>query len=417
MLKSIGKSPTLYYDESDYYQNNYNNNGQNNNGNDDGSYNVVEPSNAECVPYYGTDVADDDDYYNGNDDQEAENDQAEEEEANRQLSSNDYQNDVAYSSTLGCSSKGNYVIGVFKGGSCDGNYFQTAIDKFHGYNRQHKWVGCRALWNQGSNEVTYERTRELLSNSWTCDIRLYPNSCPDPYGVKGHYEYALRTAAHGGDPMRAYRQSVWRRPIRVMSGILLVVTAIVLLVTYNITNNKRIMARGGGWKVGLQCLKEDFLVQWGVFKVAAQGYWAKAREAAARRSAARRAAAQKRRAERSLSGSYPRSGRKKLRRKSSSRKSKSRSKSRGRSMDDDTEMDGESGVELGRVRRKSKSRKGERKSKSKSRRSKSRGDGEGRSSSRRGSRSRDQDEDDRDGGASPISFPSLEDNGYDGVMA
>ena len=322
LLKSIGKQPTLYYDESDYYQKN--NNGGNNG--DDG-YSYVEPSNSECVPFYGT--LDDDGYAN-----------------DRQLNSGDNnQNNAAYSSTLGCTSEGKYDVGVFKGGSCDGNYFLKTIDKFRGYNRQYWGVGCHSLWNRDANEVTYERMEELLSNSWACDITLYPDSCPDPYGVKGHYEYALRTAAQGGDPMRAYRASVWRRPIRAFSWVLAFATAVVLLVTYNVKNHARIMARGGGWKVGLQCLKEDT-------KESAQVHYAHARGMASKWREERRRAAEKRRELREQEKAAARKSRRR-----SLKKSKSRSRSRRKEREEDFN-DEDSGVELRRVspRKSSKSR-------------------------------------------------------------
>ena len=407
MLKSVGKDPALYYDASDYYQNNDNNE----NGDDDAS-SYIEPNNAICVPYYGTlqnDQEQQDEYGNYNNER-----RDRDRERDRNLGSQDNNNNADYSSSLGCNSDGNYIMGAFKGGSCDGNYFLQSIDKFSSYNRQHKHVGCHSLWHRGANEVTYERMATLLQQSWTCDIRLYPRSCPDPYGIKGHYEYALRTAAHGGNPMRAYRNSVWRRPIRTLSWIVFVITLIVLLITYNIKHHTRIMDRGGGWKVGLLCLKEDFSVRWGNAQAASAVYWAKAREAAAKRSADRRLAAQQRRAERveegGRKGRSPRSsGDEKQRRrrksksgKSRSTKSKSRSKTR-RDTDDDVNDNvgsdeygggdggggaGEEGVEMSRVSpRKSKSSK--RSPRSGGDHSGERGGGE-RSEQRRSSRRREQ---------------------------
>ena len=29
----------------------------------------------------------------------------------------------------------------------------------------------------------------LLNNSWSCDLRLYPDGCPDPYQLKEQYDF------------------------------------------------------------------------------------------------------------------------------------------------------------------------------------------------------------------------------------
>ena len=84
---------------------------------------------------------------------------------------------------------------------------------------------------------------ELLSNSWTCDIRLYPKSCPDPYGEKVKYEYALRTASHGGNPMLAYKNMQLKRPLRAISFVLVILS---MFIYYYTKNHKRIKAEGKG---------------------------------------------------------------------------------------------------------------------------------------------------------------------------
>jgi len=352
LLKSLEKVPKLYYDSDYYYENQasqVNGGNQDNNNQDDGQNYYSEPSNADCLAYYDYAPPDMDDDYaqwqNGGNNQN--------QNQNRKLSSGseDY-SQQGYSSTLGCSGDGKYVMSIFQGNSCDGNNFIQDINKFRAYNRQHNHVGCHSLWHSGSSETTYENMRELLSNSWSCDTKVYPHQCPDPYGEKARYEYALRTAAHGGNPMAAYRNSLMRRPIRILSWIMLLITICVLLVTYNVKNHKRIMDRGGGWKVSLQCLREDGKVRWASATAAAQIYWESARKAAAERRAQRYVEAEARqrrrdeRKSRSRSGGGGKDGERRRRRKSKKSKSKRRSKSRG---DDGEDQGGGDGVEMGRV--------------------------------------------------------------------
>jgi len=355
LLKSLEKVPKLYYDSDYYYENQasqVNGGNQDNNNQDDGQNYYTEPSNADCLAYYDYAPPDmDDDYAQWQNGGNNNNNQ------NRELSSGseDY-SQQGYSSTLGCSGDGKYVMSIFQGNSCDGNNFIQDINKFRAYNRQHNHVGCHSLWHSGSSETTYENMRELLSNSWSCDTKVYPHQCPDPYGEKARYEYALRTAAHGGNPMAAYRNSLMRRPIRILSWIMLLITICVLLVTYNVKNHKRIMDRGGGWKVSLQCLREDGKVRWASATAAAQIYWESARKAAAERRAQRSVEAearQRRREERksrSRSGGGGKDGERRRRRKSKKSKSKRRSKSRGDEFyDGEDGAEGGNGVEMGRI--------------------------------------------------------------------
>ena len=195
-----------------------------------------------------------------------EEEQDEEDGRRRRLSgsqhsgSRDGQCDTDYTSTMGCDANGDYVMALFEGDSCDGNYFTQVIDTMSTYNKQHERIGCHALYKgeSDSNSIKHTKVVELLKNSWTCDVTLYPNSCPDPYGVKRSYEYAMKQAQHGINPVFAMRLSEWRIPLRTASGIMFVITLWVAFVTYVVKNADRIKAQGGGWKVGLRCLCEDF---------------------------------------------------------------------------------------------------------------------------------------------------------------
>mmetsp|Transcript_17564 Transcript_17564/g.38381 ORF Transcript_17564/g.38381 Transcript_17564/m.38381 type:complete len:232 (+) Transcript_17564:241-936(+) len=105
----------------------------------------------------------------------------------------------------------------------------------------------------------------LLSNSWSCDLRLYPNGCPDPFGEKKNYDFAIRTVARGGNPQLAYRNMMLKLPIRIISWILFAVTLLIFLLAYIVENETRaIESKGGKNIVGyLRCIGEDIVTGWG----------------------------------------------------------------------------------------------------------------------------------------------------------
>ena len=58
-------------------------------------------------------------------------------------------------------------------------------------------------------------------------------------GKKAQYDYAVRTAAHGGNPMLAYMNTQLRRPLRTFSWVLLVLSVLILCISHYIKNRKR----------------------------------------------------------------------------------------------------------------------------------------------------------------------------------
>merc|ERR1712087_872986 len=122
----------------------------------------------------------------------------------------------------------------FEGDTCDGNYYVDALDALQGYNRQHSSMGrCHKI-------KSLETISFLLNNSWSCDQDLYPVQCPDPYGKKEEYDYALRTIAHGGDAQMAYRVIHFKRPLQVWTWIFALCGLTLMLIGYYITNRERI---------------------------------------------------------------------------------------------------------------------------------------------------------------------------------
>lgn len=107
----------------------------------------------------------------------------------------------------------------------------------------------------------------LLNNSWSCDLRLYPDGCPDPYQLKEQYDFAMRTVIHGGNAQRAYRTMTIQKPLHIATYILLGVTGALFVLAYLIKNEQRVLAqhKGGKGKKSIggyaQCVGEDLVYQ------------------------------------------------------------------------------------------------------------------------------------------------------------
>ena len=204
LLESLGKSPNLYYDGSyvnGYYNSNYEN-----------GYNV---SNADCV-------VDEDSYM---------------------------------SSTMGCSIGGKFVMAEFEGDYCHGTDFYDIIDPLHKYNRQMGRLGCHRIW--GRNFGSSAMASQLFKNSWSCDLNLYPNGCPDPYGKKASYDYALRAVAHGQSASWAVANMKLKLPLRILSWLMIVSGIFFLIFGYHVQNRDRMKANGGGLRGFFRVLSED----------------------------------------------------------------------------------------------------------------------------------------------------------------
>eukprot|EP00535_Pseudo-nitzschia_heimii_P000786 CAMPEP_0197184568 /NCGR_PEP_ID=MMETSP1423-20130617/10125_1 /TAXON_ID=476441 /ORGANISM="Pseudo-nitzschia heimii, Strain UNC1101" /LENGTH=441 /DNA_ID=CAMNT_0042635411 /DNA_START=102 /DNA_END=1427 /DNA_ORIENTATION=+ len=236
LLKSIGETPIFYnYDNGDDDANDDGNN------DDDNGYDDEVSANAACV--------------------EIEYDESEDNEDNDDNSNSGSNDNDGYSASLGCSTDGNYVIAAFQSSSCDGNYFTDVVDDFEDYNDQHSAIGCHKIYDSNV-EVSVENIITLMNNSWSCDLRLYPNGCPDPFGEKEKFDFAMRTVAHGGNPNLAYKNMVFKTPMHITSWILLAVSILILLITYIIKNESRaIRSKGGKNMMGyLRCVAEDIAI-------------------------------------------------------------------------------------------------------------------------------------------------------------
>lgn len=220
-LKAVGMNPVVYYD----------------NGGDDNYNGYSGNSNAVCQA-----IED-----NGN-------------QANGRREEGQSGDENSLVSTMGCNSEGQYIIASFQASNCDGNYFLKEIDSFQAYNKQHASVGCHRIWGRDHSSY-YSSVQLLLNNSWTCDLDLYPNGCPDPYGKKERWDFALRTVASGGNAKLAYRNMVYKRPLRILSFIFGLLAMAILSFGYYVKNRERIASKGGKFRGYLRCVWSDFRLQ------------------------------------------------------------------------------------------------------------------------------------------------------------
>lgn len=202
LLNALGKTPKVYYD-GEYVDNWYNSNYASN------------TSNADCV----------------------------------------VDNDSYMSSTMGCAAGGMFAMAIFQGEYCHGSDFYDIIDPLLNYNRQMNRIGCHKIWGRGVGSRSTATT--LLSYSWSCDLDLYPKGCPDPYGQKARYDYALRAVAHGQSPTWAVTNMKLKRPLRILSWLLFILGIFFLIFGYNVQNRERMSMKGGGLKGFFRVLNED----------------------------------------------------------------------------------------------------------------------------------------------------------------
>ena len=104
--------------------------------------------------------------------------------------------------------------------------------------------------NNDNGQQSYSYTvynspaENLLSNSWACDISVYPKGCPDPYGLKKKYDSILQAVANGRNPRMVITNAQLKQPITVISYLTLFVGLGLCLSAYYIRNQKRMKQMG-----------------------------------------------------------------------------------------------------------------------------------------------------------------------------
>ena len=267
LIDAIGKTPTVYFDD-DVVDDDDDDDG--NYGDDDGSnnYNVYKQKsiNAQChILSYGDDnrALNEQGEQGGEGSFEAElfshNNIQNNENEQRQLSgSGDYDYLSGYSTTMGCDAKGNFAVAKFEGQTCDGNYFLEITQKAWKYNSETNYR-CHNIYKKAWSDHGYNSTVfKLLSESWSCDIDLYPNGCPDPYGKKKLIANALHAVSTGQNPSMAILNGRLKNPLRFTSFIFMVVGIGLIVLVFCIRNKERQKAHGGGMRGWVRVLRENY---------------------------------------------------------------------------------------------------------------------------------------------------------------
>jgi hypothetical protein len=225
LLQAAGQVPLVYYDN-------------NNQNADDGV--TSNSNNAQCVQVDGSDVTH---YQTRQGDGNNNNN-------NNHNGGHEEEQEYVYMSTMGCSTTATsadtaatFVMARFEAETCNGNKYLDTLDTMESYNAQHDSIGqCHRIWDvQWTNSNNNNNIVSLMKNAWTCDIDLYPNGCPDPFGQKAKYNHALETAARGQNAELSMKSMNAKMPLRRSSVALAVVTLILLLLGYYMKNHKRII--------------------------------------------------------------------------------------------------------------------------------------------------------------------------------
>jgi hypothetical protein len=162
------------------------------------------------------------------------------------------------SETLGCTANGKFGVASFTDEYCDGNYFSEISQSLGGYNRRIQ-THCHLVYGRNGwlsgNRAAVE---DLLANSWSCDVELYPNGCPDPYSHKRIQANALHAASKGWNPTFAYNNARFKRPIRITAWFFFISGVFFFLFSYRLSNKDRIKKRGGGLRGMILVAREDY---------------------------------------------------------------------------------------------------------------------------------------------------------------
>jgi hypothetical protein len=133
----------------------------------------------------------------------------------------------------GCSS-GKYVYDKFDGAFCKGTNISETIDTFDTFNEAMSDLECAQIYAVDDEGRKLEEDGDklnILTYSRSCSIRLYPNQCPDPYGLKIKYVKALENALETKSSYVARSGSREEKAMKAFSWIFLVGGIVLMLST------------------------------------------------------------------------------------------------------------------------------------------------------------------------------------------
>jgi hypothetical protein len=159
---------------------------------------------------------------------------------NNNNNNNNGNNNNQISTTMGCNLDGDFVVAEFAGADCDGKNVLNTTTSLPQYNRAIRNLGCQNIWkrrrdsrkNNGWNGTVAEK---ILSTSFACDIALYGDLCPDPYGLKHKYDANTKLSAMKG---RSVTIGKWQGTLRLLSSLMLIAGLGLFLVGYLIRKPK-----------------------------------------------------------------------------------------------------------------------------------------------------------------------------------
>ena len=97
----------------------------------------------------------------------------------------------------GCLNK-KFVLDQFEGALCNPARYQQTLDTFDTFNGAVEDMGCFQIYDGSNNRKLEDEENAYvlypLSQSRACSVQLYPEECPDPYGLVKKYEHALDNA-------------------------------------------------------------------------------------------------------------------------------------------------------------------------------------------------------------------------------
>ena len=129
--------------------------------------------------------------------------------------------------------------------------------------------------NNGAYKRTYNSVAEhLLYHSWACDLSLYPNQCPDPYGLKRKYFNVMKAAANGQPINIAIMNAKLRKPLKILTILFMLMGLYLWCFAYWLKNKSYIANHGGGARGLWATLQRDIFAA----HVAIQAKVQKARE-------------------------------------------------------------------------------------------------------------------------------------------
>jgi hypothetical protein len=118
-------------------------------------------------------------------------------DSNRNKNHNEKSHTDAKSYGIGCN-KNRFAKRTFNGAYCDGNSVSRTTDNLRTFNKEISSADCVQIYSSADGDYDDESAAGLLENSEACNIRAYPDQCPDPHGKLERYTTALERSTGTG---------------------------------------------------------------------------------------------------------------------------------------------------------------------------------------------------------------------------